>query len=89
MDPKDATHLKQGNKQMKRKKVLLVKIIGVVDFTVNHFKDFLRRVSSRTRSAFVLLSFSASYGSKNSILDIFQELFLCRFQKYPINSIIV
>ena len=34
-------------------------------------------------SRFCFLNFSASYGSENSILDIFQQPFLCRFQKYP------
>ena len=33
---------------------------------------------------FCLLIFSASLGSRNSILGIFQQPFPCRFQKYPI-----
>ena len=33
---------------------------------------------------FCFSNFSASYGSRNSILDIFQQPFLCRFWKYPI-----
>ena len=32
----------------------------------------------------VFLNFSASLGSRNSILDIFQLPFSCRFQRYPL-----
>ena len=32
----------------------------------------------------LFLNFSASYGSRNSIFDIFPQSFLCRFWKYPI-----
>ena len=38
---------------------------------------------------FYFLNFSASYWSRNSILDIFQQPFPCRFQKYPISYYLV
>ena len=37
----------------------------------------------------LFLNFSASYLSRNSILNIFQQPCLCKFQKYPISYYLV